>query len=210
MSTLIARKLKARPTWLPRGATEWLDLRSGRYYAAGKPRATLDAAFSAAGLTFARASQGGYFGGGGIIAYAAAGTPRLDTHPATLAPLGLLIERAMTPLSTNGEAIDNAYWSKVNNASGTPLADVDIAPDGTTTADRFVPFTGNSSAIQFYRTVTGLTTGVKHSLSAFAKPDPTVGIRYAVIGMLFGGTLKSGWVDLVAQSAGSTQNGGTI
>ncbi|HWJ76443.1 MAG TPA: hypothetical protein VNX29_25030, partial [Kaistia sp.] len=210
MSTLLARKLARHVPWLPRGAKEHFDLRSGRYFAGRRDHAKLAAAFAAAGYTFARASQGGFFGADGILAYAAAGTPRLDTHPATLAPLGLLIERAMTPLSTNGEAIDNAYWSKVNNASGTPLANLDVAPDGTTTADRFVPFTGNSSAIQFYRTVTGLTTGVKHSLSAFAKPDPTVGIRYAVIGMLFGGTLKSGWVDLVAQSAGSTQNGGTI
>jgi len=210
MSTLLARKLARHVPWLPRGAKEHFDLRSGRYFAGRRDHATLAAAFAAAGFTFARASQGSYFGDDGILAYAASGTPRLDYHPATLAPLGLLLERAMTPLSTNGEAIDNAYWSKNNNAAGTPLANQDVAPDGTTTADRFVPYTGTSSSIQFYKTVGALTSGVKHSLSAFAKPDPAAGIRYLVLGMLFGGTLKSGWLDLPSRVAGANQNGGVL
>ncbi len=112
MSTLLARKLARHVPWLPRGAKEHFDLRSGRYFAGRRDHATLAAAFAAAGFTFARASQASRFNEAGLLVYEAAAAPRLDYHPATLAPLGLLLERAMTPLIANGEALDNAYWTK--------------------------------------------------------------------------------------------------
>ncbi len=109
---ITARRLTKRAGWLPAGAREMMDLRQGRYWVGRKARASLMDAFSAAGFTFARASQASRSNAAGLLVYEADGAPRLDYHPATLAPLGLLLERAMTPLIANGEALDNAYWTK--------------------------------------------------------------------------------------------------
>jgi hypothetical protein len=67
--------------------------------------------------------------------------PRFDYDPVTLAPRGLLIEEQRTNLLTYSEQFDNAAWTK-SNAPVT--ANVGVAPDGTTTADKVTPSVSNT------------------------------------------------------------------
>lgn len=69
--------------------------------------------------------------------------PRFDYDPVTLAPLGLLIEEQRTNLLTYSEQFDNAAWTKTQ---GAVTANTAVAPDGTITADFFVPTAGVSFA----------------------------------------------------------------
>jgi hypothetical protein len=61
--------------------------------------------------------------------------PRFDYDPITLAPKGLLIETTKTNLLLRSEEFDNASWSKDNS---TITSNADVAPDGTTTADKLI------------------------------------------------------------------------
>ena len=58
---------------------------------------------------------------------------------------------------------DNAYWTKT---SGSISANAGVAPDGTTTADNFVPTTGNVNNHFVIRSLSAPGT-----LSVFAKPN---------------------------------------
>lgn len=86
-------------------------------------------------ITFTRSSTGTYFDAAGLLKTAAINTPRLDHHPVTKAPLGLLIEGAGTNLLSYSAQIDSAPWSG-SGAVVTPNAIA--APDGTLTADKLV------------------------------------------------------------------------
>jgi hypothetical protein len=97
--------------------------------------------------------------------------PRFDYDPVTLAPKGLLIEEQRTNLLTYSEQFDNASWTK--NA-GTVTANAGVSPSGTTTADTFIPSTGNS-AHNIYTSL--LYTAAVHTLSVYAKPSGYSWIR---------------------------------
>jgi hypothetical protein len=97
--------------------------------------------------------------------------PRFDYDPVTLAPKGLLIEEQRTNLLTYSEQFDNAAWTK--NA-GTVTANAGVSPSGTTTADAFIPSTGNS-AHNIYTSL--LYTAAVHTLSVYAKASGYSWIR---------------------------------
>ena len=203
---ITARRLTKRAGWLPAGAREMMDLRQGRYWVGRKARASLMDAFSAAGFTFARASQASRSNAAGLLVYEADGAPRLDYHPATLAPLGLLLERAMTPLIANGEALDNAYWTK-NLCAVSP--NQDAAPDGTATGDRMIPNATTSSGIRISNaTVVTLTSGTRYALSGFAKPDGAFGVPHVTFGFDYSVLWHAGWYSLQQRAAGVVQQGG--
>ena len=106
---------------------------------------------------------------------------RLDHNPATLAPLGLLIEEARTNSTTYSQELDNAAHTK----SGTTItANAIVAPDGTTTADRVVCVAGNTEHL----VTTPLTTvtAAPWTGSIYVKQDT---YRYVSIGLrAFGGS----------------------
>ncbi len=204
MSTLIARKLAKRAGWLPHGANEHMNLRAGRYWAGRKEQSTPAAAFAAAGFTFARPSQASRSNAAGQLVYETAGTPRLDYHPATLAPLGLLLERAMTPLIANTEALDNAYWTKTLS---TVSANQDVAPDSAATGDRLIPNATTSSGIQLVNaTVVTLASGTKYAMSGYARADGSNGVPRVTFGFSYSTIWHGGWYSLVSRTAGATQN----
>lgn len=86
-------------------------------------------------ITFTRSTTATFFGSNGSLQTAAIDAPRFDYNPATLAPLGLLIEEERTNLQTYSEQFDNAAWAK----SGSSItADVIVSPSGSLDGDKIV------------------------------------------------------------------------
>ena len=103
-------------------------------------------------ITFTRASNATFFDASGVLQTASNGTPRFNHDPATGASRGLLIEEARTNLLERSAELDSATWSK---SGGTITANADTAPDGTTTADKFVESAVNETH-QVFQNVTGV------------------------------------------------------
>lgn len=112
-----------------------------------------------AGATLTRASAGSYVGAAGLVASAAADVARFDHDPATLAPLGLLVEPARTNLLSWASDYAQSAWNKL----GATLTPNDrAAPDGTMTATR-VDFTATGRIQRF-----GVgSTGAQHVSSLY-------------------------------------------
>ena len=90
-------------------------------------------------ITFTRASTGTYVDEFGIVRTAASNGARFD-HDSDRNSLGLLVEESRTNLQTYSE--DFSQWT-ITVSNNTPGASVSTnfatAPDGTTTADKFIP-----------------------------------------------------------------------
>ena len=78
----------------------------------------------------------------GLIETINANLPRFDYVPATLACKGLLIEEARTNLALYSTQFDDVSWTKVES---TVSANASNGPDGTLSADKFIPSTNNVS-----------------------------------------------------------------
>ncbi len=203
---LAAATFSSAPIWLPSGALEYINVPQERYFTNGAVQPTLSDALTGASYTFTRATQASYYNSNGILAYAASGAIRQDYDPTTGAALGMLIERAMTPLISNTEAFDNAYWTKT---LCTVSANQDVAPDGTTTGDRMIPNAVTSSNIQIVNaTVVTLTSGTRYAWSGFAKPDANTNVPYVTFGFSYSALWHAGWYSLITRSAGVVQQGG--
>ena len=68
--------------------------------------------------------------------------PRFDHNPTTGESLGLLVEEARTNLLVRSEEFDNAGWTKIRSTISTNAT---LAPNGTTTADKFIEDTTASN-----------------------------------------------------------------
>jgi hypothetical protein len=98
-----------------------------------------------------------------VLQTAASGVARFDHNPTTFESLGLLIEEQRTNLTNYSEQFDNAVWTKADVVIGVNAA---VAPDGTLSADTFIPNTTNTvHAI----TRVSLTVGTQYTLSIYAK-----------------------------------------
>lgn len=119
-------------------------------------------------LTFSRNSVGTYVTAAGVLASAAVDVARVDYDPATLAVRGLLIEEARTNLLSRSQEFSNAGWTKTQ-ASVT--ADVAIAPDGATTADKLYDDSTASAEhyVQKSYTKTASSEVQYYALSVWAK-----------------------------------------
>jgi hypothetical protein len=93
---------------------------------------------------------------------------RFDYNPATLAPLGLLIEEQRTNLLTHSEQFNNnADWTKVR-ASIT--ANTTVSPDGTLDGDKLVEDSSASTTHILRPTATfSVTSGASYTFSILAK-----------------------------------------
>jgi hypothetical protein len=92
-------------------------------------------------VTFTRASTGTYVGSDGLIKSATTNEPRFDHNPTTGESLGLLVEEARTNLLLRSEEFQTT-WSTFD-ASIT--SDITTAPNGTTTADKLIENTVNTT-----------------------------------------------------------------
>jgi hypothetical protein len=93
--------------------------------------------------------------------------PRFDHNPTTGESLGLLVEEARTNLLLRSEEFDNASWGK-NNVTVT--ANVAIAPDGTTTADKLIADNGIAvGSTRLTQSITKAAAATTYTLSVFAK-----------------------------------------
>jgi hypothetical protein len=118
--------------------------------------------------TFTRASTATFVGSDGLIQSAAVNAARFDHDPVTLASKGLLIEESRTNLLSRSEEINDAVWVKALVPPVSIVADVAVAPNGTTTADILRPATLPSNTNKIERL--GLTlTNVAHTATVFLK-----------------------------------------
>lgn len=94
---------------------------------------------------------------------AGANVPRFDHDPVTGESLGLLIEESRTNLLTRSQEFDNATsW---NNLSASTNANVNIAPDGTLTADSIA----QTGILGYTSQLYGSTASTTYTLSVYAK-----------------------------------------
>lgn len=115
-------------------------------------------------ITLTRASIATRINARGLIETVAAGVPRIDFDPVTLACKGLLIEESRTNLFTYSEQFDNAAWVK---SAASVSANAALAPDGTTTADKLVDTATNSD--HSIRQQVSSTSGTAHTLTTYAR-----------------------------------------
>jgi hypothetical protein len=95
-----------------------------------------------------------------------------------LACKGLLVEEARTNLLTYSQEFDNAAWSNVN---GTVAANTSMAPDGTTTMDKWVvDNTMSSTSAYIGRSFSKAASATTYSLSFFVKAAEVGGFRIYV------------------------------
>lgn len=89
-------------------------------------------------LTTTRANAANSLNRNNLIVSSGVDTPREELG-------GWLIERASTNKWVRSQEFDNASWIK--NGGATVSANAAVAPDGTTTADKFIPAAGVASSV---------------------------------------------------------------
>jgi hypothetical protein len=98
-----------------------------------------------------------------LLKSAATNTPRIE-YDVNGNRLGLLIEEARTNLLLRSEEFDNAYWTKQQSSV---VANAEIAPDGTLTADKLVE---NTAAAQHdVRTSVTVASSTQITQTVYAK-----------------------------------------
>ena len=143
-------------------------------------------------ITFTRSTTGSYYNSAGVLSTAAINAPRFDYNPSTLQANGLLIEESRTNLLLYSEQFDNAAWVKGVNSFITP--NVITAPDGTTTADKFVEAATTAQHLMYQSYAT--TSGTVYTYSVYAKAAEWTFFR-----MQLGGAGGVGLFDLSAITA---------
>lgn len=118
-----------------------------------------------AAVTFSRTSTATRFNSAGMLETVAAGVPRFDHDPVTLAPRGLLVEEARTNL-VPGTMTGGTYWAVLN----TSVAAGATAPDGTANA---VTVTQGAHGVTNY----GLTTVSAVPITASAPCTASVFVK---------------------------------
>ena len=208
------------PTWadLPNGSpiNSW-DMLTNEAWFDYKYRGALA---NTPGWSFTRASTGyAQTSAGALTAFASGELRRTDK--------GVLIEGARTNLCLQSQTFDNAAWTKDNGAT---VADQTVAPDGTTTADTFVP-TAISAQHRFIASNVTVTSAATYAMSYYVKPNgyTKVAIRegvgtgaYAAFSLSGAGSvldagtgtgsveaLANGWyrITLVSAASGTTFRG---
>ena len=128
-------------------------------------------------VTFTRASTATYYSSTGVLTSAAIDAPRFDYNPATLAPLGLLIEEARTNLITYSEQFNTAPWLVFNT---TVTADAIVAPDSTTTAD-LVLDTATAGVEHYVYQNISTVTNQSYTQSVFVKASAAPSFLFVVV-----------------------------
>lgn len=125
-------------------------------------------------LTFTRASTATRVNASGLIETVSSGVPRLDYTNSTCPKL--LLEPQRSNLLLQSQTLDNPAWSL---SSATISANVGVAPDGTTTADKLIPTNGadpNAANAAQLQQVLSVSSGT-YTFSIFAKADGQNSVR---------------------------------
>lgn len=125
-------------------------------------------------LTVDRNSIGTFVDRDRLIKSAANNVLRYDHDPITGAPLGALIEAAITNRLLRSQEFDNAAWTK-NDVTIT--ADAVVAPDGTTTADTLTE--NSATATHQVQQSAAISAGQTLTLSVWVKAGS--GSRWVVL-----------------------------
>jgi hypothetical protein len=138
-----------------------------------------DAVTGASLVTFTRASSGTFVDSAGVLQTAATDVPRFDHNPTTGESLGLLVEEQRTNLLLRSEEFDDAYWTKT---AVSITANAGVAPDGLTTADKFIPTasTAGNAALLISSSIAKAASATTYSFSCFAKAAEFSGVRLLV------------------------------
>lgn len=112
------------------------------------------------GVVFTRASTARFFNSTGVLTLAAVDVARLDCHPTTQAPLGLLIE----PAGTNDFLGSETFANLTSSTNFTNATDGTKGPDGVTDA-RKMSATASAATVAFQN----VTAGSANTLSLFVK-----------------------------------------
>jgi hypothetical protein len=153
-------------------------------------------------LNFSRSTTGAYCGADGVLASAAVDVPRIAYDPITLACRGLLIEPTRTNYLLRSQEFDNASWTKTRSSV---TANADIAPDGTTTADKLVEDTtvNDSHYVSQSYTKTSTTEVQPYSASVWVKATGRTQIRLQVQGTSGAANSAHATFDLSAGTVGA-------
>jgi hypothetical protein len=152
-------------------------------------------------ITFTRSTTATFVGSNGLIQSAAINAPRFDFDPATLAPLGLLMEEQRVNVGLYSAEFDNAIWFKSNM---TVTANAVTSPDGTANADAFVEDTATSThLISQAVTIADSTT---FTVSCYVKAAGRSWIAVAAVDK--GGTANRVWFNVSTGAQGTTN--GTV
>ena len=149
-------------------ASTFLTPNSGRLV----PRLTLNFLAGApldSRITFTRSTTATFVGSNGLIQSSAIDAARFDYNPATLAPLGLLIEEQRVNLALQSNGFGTTPWS--TGASFTTTANQIISPDGTNNGWKFELTTG--AAANLFQTITATSTSCAYSLYVKQGTGPT-------------------------------------
>ena len=128
--------------------------------------------------------------------------PRFDYNPATLAPLGLLIEEQRVNLLLYSEQLDNIIWTK---AGSTITANATTSPDGTVNADKLV----ENTALAQHRVQQAVTTviGTSYTHTIYLKAGERTSATLRVIGAT---TFAGCTINLTAGTISGVTGVGTI
>jgi hypothetical protein len=140
--------------------------------------------------------------------------PRFDHNPTTGESLGLLVEEQRTNSLLKSEEFSDATWVKTNISAS---ADVAVAPDGTTTADKLIVNNGTlSTAARISQIITKPAAATAYTFTMFAKTgDEAVGgtLQMVVVDAAAAGNSAStifstisGTVTLAASAGGTFSN----
>jgi hypothetical protein len=136
--------------------------------------------------------------------------PRFDYDPVTLAAKGLLIEEQRTNLVLQSQTFDAASWTK---DAGAVTANATTAPDGTSTADKFVA-TATTAFHGLYQSVTGTVASYTYSVYAKAAEysklqlaNGSGGTWSATFDLATGATIATGGTAVLSSNIQSVGNG---
>jgi hypothetical protein len=128
-----------------------------------------------AGITFTRASDGTALNSSATLFTAGTDVARFD-HNASGAPLGLLLERQGENLFRSSENLSGTGWT---NLSSTISADAAVAPDGLTTADKYILPSGvGSGSSSLRQTISKAASSLTYVVSLFSKADEHNTVRF--------------------------------
>jgi hypothetical protein len=149
-------------------------------------------------ITATRPSDATVVNAAGLVETVGSNVARFTHDPVTLESLGLLVEEQRTNLALRSEEFDSASWIKIN---GSVTANATVAPNGATTADKFVENTANGAHIAANETAS-VTSGVSYTLSVFVKAAERTWVALFGSGTPFGTTAF--YVNLATGAVGSS------
>lgn len=135
-------------------------------------------------LTFTRASSGTCLVGSTTSGIANGDMVTCSTNQSRVMPggdgsggLGLLVEGTRTNTSLRSQELENAVWVPLNNGIAAPTitANAAVAPDGTTTAERFQAAAATGANYSELFQTAGCTASTASTASIFIKGNGTSG-----------------------------------